>query len=297
MSEKINLALIGFGSFGKLYYKTIQKDKKFNLVCIFRKKKINNSKFKKFSKKNLRSLKIDAAIVCTPVETHYRISKLLIENKIPIILEKPATKNIIEVKKLIKISKKNKSSVIINHSDLYDKNLKFFLAQKKKIGKIKFIQANFGKFSLKYKNRLSSPFKDWYPHIFATILKFVKNIYSIKIISNTIFKKKKSFFQKIDLHFKAKNNVEGIINFSNLPKIKNRKLIIFGTKGKIQYDGYNKKNNFLIIGKKNILKKLDSSPMQEILNKLYHLTKKKLYYTDLDISLEIEKILIKLIKT
>ena len=106
MSEKINLALIGFGSFGKLYYKTIQKDKKFNLVCIFRKKKINNSKFKKFSKKNLRSLKIDAAIVCTPVETHYRISKLLIENKIPIILEKPAAKNIIEVKKLIKISKK-----------------------------------------------------------------------------------------------------------------------------------------------------------------------------------------------
>ena len=59
MSKKINLALIGFGSFGKLYYKNIKKDKKFNLVCIFRKKKIDNSKFKEFSKKNLRSSKID----------------------------------------------------------------------------------------------------------------------------------------------------------------------------------------------------------------------------------------------
>ena len=103
MDKRINLALIGFGSFGKLYFKTIKKNKKFNLVTIFRKKKINNAKFRILSKKNIILSKIDAAVVCTPVETHYKISKLLLENKIPIILEKPAAKNITEIRKLIKI--------------------------------------------------------------------------------------------------------------------------------------------------------------------------------------------------
>ena len=296
MDKRINLALIGFGSFGKLYFKTIKKNKKFNLVSIFRKKKIDNSKFKILSKKNIISSRIEAAIVCTPVETHYKISKLLIENKIPIILEKPAAKNITEIKKLIKISKKNKTSVLVNHSDLYNENLKFFYLNKKLIGKICFVQANFGKFSLKYRNKMFSPFKDWCPHIFALILKFVKNIYFLEVISNKVFKKNGFFFQDLSLYFKAKDNIRGIVNFSNLPKNKDRKLALFGTKGKIEYDGYNEKNNYLSADKKISLKKTEFSPMENILNKLHYLTKKRLYYSDLETSLEIEKILIKIEK-
>jgi len=291
LDKKINLALIGFGSFGKIYFKTIKDDKKFNLVSIFRKKKIHSSRFKILSKKNLKLFKIDAAIICTPVETHYKISKLLIENKIPIILEKPAAKNIFEIKKLIRISKKNNTSVIVNHSDLYNENFQFLFSQKKLIGKINFIEANFGKFSLKYKNKLVIPFKDWCPHIFALILKFVKKIYFIDIISNKIIKKNKSFFQDLTLHFKAENNIEGIINFSNFPKKRNRNLTILGTKGKIQYDGYIEKNNYLTTNRKIVAKKPRYLPMQVILNKLYYTTKKKFYYTDLNTSLEIEKIL------
>ena len=296
MDKRINLALIGFGSFGKLYFKTIKKDKKFNLVSIFRKKKINNSKFKTLSKKNIILSKIDAAVVCTPVETHYKISKLLIENKIPIILEKPAANNIKEIRKLIRISKKNKTSVIVNHSDLYNENLKFLYLNKKLIGKISFIQANFGKFSLKYENKLFSPFKDWYPHIFATILKFVENIYFLEIISNKIYKKNRSFFQDLSLYFKAKNNIKGIINFSNFPNNKDRKLTLFGSKGKIEYDGYNEKNNYLFTDKKISVKKTEFSPMEIILNKLHYLIKKKLYHSDLETSLEIEKLLMKIKK-
>ncbi len=296
MDKRINLALIGFGSFGKLYFKTIKKDKKFNLVSIFRKKKINNSQFKTLSKENIILSKIDAAVVCTPVETHYKISKLLIENKIPIILEKPAANNIKEIRKLIRISKKNKTSVIVNHSDLYNENLKFLYLNKKLIGKISFIQANFGKFSLKYENKLFSPFKDWYPHIFATILKFVENIYFLEIISNKIYKKNRSFFQDLSLYFKAKNNIKGIINFSNFPNNKYRKLTLFGSKGKIEYDGYNEKNNYLFTDKKISIKKTEFSPMEIILNKLHYLIKKKLYFSDLETSLEIEKLLMKIKK-
>ena len=40
-------------------------------------------------------------IVATPTKTHYKISKEFIKNKIPIILEKTAAFNVIEVKKMI----------------------------------------------------------------------------------------------------------------------------------------------------------------------------------------------------
>ena len=75
MDKKLNLALVGFGSFGKIYYKTIKKNEKFLLKTIFRKRKIRNSKFKSLSKKNLKENNIEAAIVCTPVKTHFSISK------------------------------------------------------------------------------------------------------------------------------------------------------------------------------------------------------------------------------
>ena len=130
MDKKLNLALVGFGKFGKKYFKTIKKDKKFLLQTIFRKRKIGNLKFKLLSKKNLKENRIEAAVVCTPVKTHFSISKFLIENKIPLILEKPAANKLDEIKKLIKISSKNKAVVFVNHSDLYNEKFHFLLSKK-----------------------------------------------------------------------------------------------------------------------------------------------------------------------
>ena len=97
MDKKLNLALIGYGNFGKIYFKSIIKSNLFKLSVIFRKNIEGSNRFKILSKKNLKKLNIEAAIVCTPVKTHYTISKLLIENKIPIILEKPATETLSQI--------------------------------------------------------------------------------------------------------------------------------------------------------------------------------------------------------
>ena len=135
MDKKLNLALIGYGNFGKVYFKSIIKSKLFKLNIIFRKNTNGSNRFKILSKKNLNKFNVEAAIVCTPVKTHYTISKLLIENKIPIILEKPATETLSQISKLIRLSKKNKTSVLVNHSDLFNENFKFLLSKKKKLEK------------------------------------------------------------------------------------------------------------------------------------------------------------------
>ena len=76
--------------------------------------------------------------------------------------------------------------------------------------------------------------------------------------------------------------------------MKSRSLTIFGSRGTIEYDGYNRKNNYFLKNKKIIPKKTQRSPMQVILDTLYYITKNKIYHNDLDISLKIEKVLQKI---
>ena len=100
MDSTLNLALVGYGQFGKKYFSNIKNNKNFFLKKIFRKKKTKNKKFSELSKRNLLNSNIDAAIICAPVETHFKIAKFFIEQKIPIILEKPAAQNLSQIKKI-----------------------------------------------------------------------------------------------------------------------------------------------------------------------------------------------------
>ena len=84
MDTRINIALVGYGRFGKKYYKELIKNKNFILKAIYRKNKIFNSKFQKLTKRNLIKNKIEAAIICTPINTHFKLSKLFIKKKYPL---------------------------------------------------------------------------------------------------------------------------------------------------------------------------------------------------------------------
>ena len=81
MDTRINIALVGFGRFGKKYYNELIKNKNFFLKAIYRKNKIYNNKFQKLTQKNLIKNKIEAAIICTPINTHFELSKFFIKKK------------------------------------------------------------------------------------------------------------------------------------------------------------------------------------------------------------------------
>ena len=296
MDTRINIALVGYGRFGKKYHKELIKDKNFILKAIYRKNKIFNSKFQKLTKRNLIKNKIEAAIICTPINTHFKLSKLFIKKKIPIILEKPAAKNKLEIKKLINLSKKYRSTVLINHSDLFNENFKFLYSKIKLIGKIKFIDAKFGKFNQNYKDKKYLPLYDWLPHPLAVILKIIKKIEKIKTLENEIYIKKKSIFQNTILSFHNRNGLNGKIDFSNKIKKKKRKIIIYGKNGLLNYDGYNDRNNFIKTKKKIFSKKNHLSPIQNILEIFYQIILKSRFYSDLKLSYDIQKILDKIKK-
>ena len=296
MDTRINIALVGFGRFGKKYYNELIKNKNFFLKAIYRKNKIYNNKFQKLTKKNLIKNKIEAAIICTPINTHFELSKFFIKKKIPLILEKPAAKNKLEIKELINLSKKYRSTVLINHSDLFNGNFKFLYSKIKLIGKIKFIDAKFGKFNNNYKDKKYLPLNDWLPHPLAVILTVIKKVEKIKTLKNEIYFKKKSIFQNTILSFHNKYSLNGKIHFSNKIKKKKRQIIIYGKNGLLYYDGYDTKNNFIKTKKKIFSKKKYLSPIQNILEIFYQIILKSRFHSDLKLSYDIQKILDKIKK-
>jgi len=296
LDNKINLALVGFGRFGKKYYKNLNQNKYIKSVKIYRKKNTIQKKFHRFLKEEIEKNNFKGGIVATPTKTHYQISKEFIKNKIPIILEKPAGFKVIEVNKMIYLSKKYNSSVIVNHSDLFNVNLNNLLNKIKLVGKINFIEADFGKFDSTYKDRNYLPFYDWMPHPLA-ILFSISNFFLNPIVEyNNITKKQGSFFQDITVTLKSKKTKLVRINYSNKRKKKVRKIIIHGSKGSISYDGYNDKNNYIFIKKKIMIPKSKITPMQNAINSLYYISKNSNYYSDLNLSLKIQKILEKIKK-
>ena len=117
MDSRLNIALVGYGKFGRKYYSNIKSLNSFNLKVVFKKKirkkfLSKNIKLDLFNIKNLKKYNIDCAIIATSINSHYKIAKVFLKRKIPIIIEKPVTSKVKEIKDLINkniypISKEN----------------------------------------------------------------------------------------------------------------------------------------------------------------------------------------------
>lgn len=302
---KYNFSLVGFGRFGKVYFKEILNNNKIIITSIIKKKKYKK-KYYKNTKIQIQKIsdkiffkKIHCAIIATPTSKHYINSKLFIEKKIPLIIEKPVSNKLTDIKNLDKICKKNQISVVVNYSDLYNEYLNYFLKNKKKIGRIHKIEINFQKRLNIYKK--NKPIHDFLPHFLAIASKFTNIDGKLNLFKNDIFKKNSFIYQ--DCIFTITNKQKQIIqfNYSNKSFRKKRQVIVYGANGKFIYDGYKNQNNLIEINKKkifidNILRKKINSPIQNLLNKMCFILKNKKFYNDLPFSVKIQKLSDKLIK-
>ena len=122
MSKKINISIIGTGLMGLQHIKAIQKSKRANLHSVV---DISNNA-KNLSKKYniplysnvselLNSKKLDAVIVATPNQLHEKHTVSFLNNKIPVLLEKPISDNIHSARKIISSAYKNKTPLLIGY--------------------------------------------------------------------------------------------------------------------------------------------------------------------------------------
>ena len=125
----MNVLILGLGIAGKHYFDLIKKMRPKRKIFFHDPFKKSNSKFNidKISKEILKKKDIKYAIIATPSYLHYRYAKLLIQNNVNLLIEKPFVLNLSNAKKLIHLnkSKKNKCWVVFqNRFNIAVQNLK-----------------------------------------------------------------------------------------------------------------------------------------------------------------------------
>ena len=110
----IKVGLIGYGRYGKKYYNNIINDKKFKIIKILKKKKINSKLFTNNNNKFFKIKKIDLYIIASPTYTHFEYLNMIMKKNKHISVEKPFIKSREEFLKLKDKLKKYKKLVKSN---------------------------------------------------------------------------------------------------------------------------------------------------------------------------------------
>ncbi len=118
----MNILIIGFGTAGKYYFNLLKNNKNIKNIFIsdLHNKNISPLNYINFEIKDIIKKKIKYAIIATPSNLHYKFAKILIENNINILIEKPFVLKLSHAKELINISKAKKIKCWVTFQNRYN---------------------------------------------------------------------------------------------------------------------------------------------------------------------------------
>lgn len=121
------VALVGFGSMGKNHARILNNLEGVKLVgicdpLIEEDKNFDRTYFYKDVKKLIK-LELDYCVISTPTTTHYEIAQEFLQNRIPILIEKPVTENHSLSLELLKMSESTQTLVAVGHIERFNSAL------------------------------------------------------------------------------------------------------------------------------------------------------------------------------
>ena len=145
--KKFKVSIIGYGYWGPKLARNFQNSNFFNLTSIIDISKKNLIKAQRDFplakigndyKQSLNKLNISLVVISTPTKTHYQIAKYALEKKINVLVEKPLSLSIKEVKILENLAKKNKVLLFVDYPFLFSGSIKYIkkLIDDKKFGNL-----------------------------------------------------------------------------------------------------------------------------------------------------------------
>ena len=244
MKKKINIGIIGKNFGHKVTYKVIKKIKSFNTIAFCFKSNSylkNNKKITIYKdwKKLLNNKNLNAIVIASPPETHFKIIKEAIKKKIHIFCEKPVTKSLKEINQICNMIKKKN---IIHSVNFQFPNIGAFIFLKKKIlNNIKIKKINIEWF-IKIPRHKRSTWKDlhkkgggiFYNYLCHNIY-YLNELFGELLIEKSIKKPRKNPKSLIIKFRNIKDNFIININFKILSvsskKKPNHKIQILSNKG------------------------------------------------------------------
>lgn len=232
----MNLALIGYGYWGKIWEKVLRNQDKFNLRNIYT-PNLKNRGIYTNNIDNILSNAIDAVIVCTPIHTHYKITKQFLESGKHVLCEKPMTINSKKAEELAELAKSKNLVLETNYSYLNSPTIKLMKKYLLKIGKVYAMESFIDSFGNFYKGE--DVYSVHCPHIVAVTLFFFPDFQFTVETKNIVFSKENTV--DVGLIILKSSDFVSLIHSSLRGIKKERKIVVFGEKGVIEYDATSNK--------------------------------------------------------
>ena len=142
MMHMLKVGIIGIGRLGSIHlriYNELKEIKKIYLVDTRDETLKQWPDYQSFADYRQLIGKVDLVSIATPTVNHFEIAQFFLKNSIPVLVEKPLTQNLSEAKRLIALSKKNKTLLFVGHVERYNNA---YLAIKQLIKNALFIECH-----------------------------------------------------------------------------------------------------------------------------------------------------------
>ena len=250
----MDFVLIGMGYWGKNYYRILNSSEKINLTAVvdtvpYDKLDSNVQYFQNI--KNFLDSKheVKAAVVSTPTNTHYEITKKLLNNDIHVLVEKPLALKSDEAEELINLAKERGLVLLVDHTFLYNEAINFAMKmiQNGEIGRL--LHINFERTNLGPIRNDVSCLWDLTAHDIS-ILNAITNLEPIQIKASSFNTNKSEAFDMVNISLNYENNLFVTMFSSWLHPEKARKIKIVGDEKMIVFDDLNINEPIKIYDKK-----------------------------------------------
>lgn len=241
--KKINIAVVGLGYWGPNIIRNLLKVSQVYQVygCDIQKNKLNSIKrdFPNVITTNdydsLLNLKeLDAVIIATPISSHFRLALKALNAGKHVLIEKPMTTKSQEARKLIKLAKKMKKTLMVSHTFVYSAAVRKIknLVENKEIGEVYYYDST--RINLGLIQEDSNVVWDLAPHDLSIVnYLFPQKLISVQAFGSSFISRKHELAHIFLLY---ENNLSVHINISWLSPVKIRSVLIGGSRKMIVYN-------------------------------------------------------------
>ncbi len=242
--NKIKAAVIGCGKWGFNHVKTAYSLLNENLLLVNDLNSAASEKVKQVSEKIqfttdineiVKSDEINAVIIATSAETHYKVSLACLESGKNVLVEKPITLISSEAKHLLDVAEKNNLKLMVGHVLLYHPAIIRMKEEieKGKIGKLQYIYSN--RLNLGTVRSEENILWSFAPHDIS-IIQYLTGSYPQSIEAKGARFLQNHIEDTTITHLTYPDNVHAHIYVSWLHPFKEQRLVVIGDKGMLVFD-------------------------------------------------------------
>jgi len=243
----IKIGIIGCGHWGPNYIRNFSQIKKSEVVvcCDLLKKNLNNLK-NHFSSVEMtqdhmevvKNRDLDAVVISTPAQTHYKIAKDALANNKHVLIEKPLTLKYEHSRRLVDLARVKKKILMVGHTFLFNpavRKLKQYI-KKGELGKVYYLHATRTHLGL-IRNDVNASW-DLVPHdisIFSYLLD--KMPVSVSALGGSFLKQRKEDVVFINLVYP--DGIIANVHASWADSNKVRETQVIGSRARVVFDDLN----------------------------------------------------------